>query len=271
MVLLFPGPSPERAREATRMGATTVLRFPMPATELRAAVTQACERPHASAPVQRLERLDGNGHSNRHHGHGGPATGRRRGPADGRPRRIALGRRGVEPAPDGPRPGPVVLGDDPTLRQAVELASTVAPARAPVLIVGEQGTGKTLIARAIHQQSGRRDQPFLEVSCGGIDELGLERELFGQKFDGPTRPSGPAGWPGPTAGRSCSTRSPRSRPRLQARLLRVLIDGEFEPLGSTEPSRSTSGSSSRPARTCRPWSSRASSAASSTTGSTSSA
>src|ERR1700743_3214561 len=50
VILLFPGANPARAREATRMGATAVLRFPMPATELRAAVTQACERPHSSAP-----------------------------------------------------------------------------------------------------------------------------------------------------------------------------------------------------------------------------
>ena len=66
----------------------------------------------------------------------------------------------------------------------MDLAAAVAPARATLLIVGEQGTGRSLVARSIHLRSGRRDEPFLEVSCTGIDELGLERELFGQKYDG---------------------------------------------------------------------------------------
>jgi two-component system response regulator HydG len=120
------------------------------------------------------------------------------------------------------------------LRQAVDLSATVAPARATVLIVGEQGTGKSLIARSIHQQSGRRDQPFLEVSCGGIDELGLEREIFGQRFEGEA-----AERPGRLArahrGTLLLDEVASLSPTLQTKLLRVLIDGEFEPMGSNQP------------------------------------
>jgi two-component system response regulator HydG len=223
VVLLFPGPNPERAREATRMGATTVLKFPMPANDLRAAVTQACER---SFPA------DGSTNGHLSNGHAGP-------------RAIAE----IQPASDTrtitspafesyPRPHsyePLVhsiLGDDHALRQAVELASTVAPARAPVLILGEQGTGKTLIARSIHQESSRRDQPFVEVSCLGIDELGLERELFGQKFEGAEVSERPGRLARADRGTVLLDEVSALTPALQTRLLAVLLDGEFEPLGS---------------------------------------
>ena len=235
VVLLFPGPNPEKAREATRMGAATVLRFPMPATELRAAVTQACEGTSSpDAPA--------NGHANGHHAH--------RPGLDGRPsieaRSVALlqepparaeanGHANGHAQANGHGQVPSILGDDPTLRQAVELASTVAPARAPVLIIGEQGTGKTLIARAIHQQSGRRDQPFLEVSCGGIDELGLERELFGQKFEGTEGSERPGRLARAHRGTILLDEVSALSPALQSRLLHVLLDGEFLPMGATQP------------------------------------
>ena len=223
VVLLFPGPNPERAREATRMGAATVLRFPMPATELRAAVTQACER---SFPMVATNNGSGNGH-----------VVARPGPE---PRPSVDARPPVSPSSDGPpRPeytyqGPNILGDDPALRQAIELAATIAPARASVLVIGEQGTGKTLIARAIHQQSSRRDQPFLEVSCGGIDDLGLERELFGQKFEGSESSERPGRLARANKGTILLDEIAALSAAIQARLLRVLLDGEFEPLGSTQ-------------------------------------
>ena len=230
VVLLFPGPSPERAREATRMGAATVLRFPMPATELRAAVTQACERSFPTAVTANgASNGSSNGASNGHVAHRPYAEPRPSNDSrphfapsfDGNPR--------FEPASQGP----TILGEDPALRQAVDLASTVAPARASVLIVGEQGTGKTLIARSIHQQSTRRDQPFLEVSCGGIDELGLERELFGQKFDGADSSERAGRLARAHRGTILLDEIAAVSPAIQLRLLRVLLDGEFEPLGST--------------------------------------
>jgi len=234
VILLFPGPNPERAREATRMGAAAVLKFPMPATELRAAVTQACERPHSSAPsgsTYGASTVSGNGHH-------APLGVIEPGPTPESSTRSAPL---VETSPRNERNvsgpsvnlGPAILGEDSTLRQAVDLSTTVAPARATVLIVGEQGTGKSLIARSIHQQSGRRDQPFLEVSCGGIDELGLEREIFGQRFEGESEER-----PGRLArahrGTLLLDEVASLSPALQGRLLRVLMDGEFEPMGSSE-------------------------------------
>ena len=223
VVLLFPGPNPERAREATRMGAATVLRFPMPATELRAAVTQACERSFPS---------DGSSNGHSANGH---ATSRAvvESIASSEPRPIASSALDGHPRPRPVDQIPTMLGEDPALRQAVELASTVAPARAPVLVIGEQGTGKTLIARAIHQLSSRRDQPFLEVSCVGIDELGLEREIFGQKFDGSETSERPGRLARAHRGTILLDEVSALSPSLQSRLLAVLIDGEFEPLGST--------------------------------------
>ena len=132
--------------------------------------------------------------------------------------------------------GPVILGDDPTLRQAVDLAATVAPARATVLIVGEQGTGKTLIARSIHQQSGRRDQPFLEVSCTGIDELGLERELFGQKFEGSESSERPGRLARAHRGTILLDEVSGVHASHSVEAAPALLDGgESEPLGSSYP------------------------------------
>jgi DNA-binding NtrC family response regulator len=228
IVLLFPGPNPERAREAIRMGATTVLKFPMPANDLRAAVTQACDRAFTPTSNGSL-----NGHSS--NGHASPKLIAENQPSsDTRPNPTS--------SFDGPsRPRSTehyvraILGEDHALRQAVDLASTVAPARAPVLILGEQGTGKTLIARSIHQLSSRRDQPFCEVSCLGIDELGLERELFGQKFEGAEISERPGRLARADHGTVHLDEVSALTPALQSRLLSVLLDGVFEPLGSPVP------------------------------------
>jgi len=237
VVLLFPGPHPDKAREATRMGATTVLKFPISANDLRAAVTQASERAFPTNGATNGHAS--NGHASNSHASNGQAT---NGQTPARPTAETsavheLRANLVSPFENSSKITPVefphqILGTDPSLRQAVELASTVAPTRAPVLIVGEQGTGKTLIARAIHQQSSRRDQPFLEVSCLGIDELGLERELFGQKFEGSERSERHGRLARADRGTIHLDEVASLSPALQAKLLEVLIDGEFEPLGS---------------------------------------
>lgn len=231
LVLLFPGPHPEKAREALRLGATAVLKFPMPATELRAAVTQACEQ-SIFAP-----KATSNGH---------PAAPPRRSDEESR------GQNGVKapqsylgrPAESSARSElnvPILasqlqfIGDDSSFRQAISLASTVAPSRTPILIVGEQGTGKSLIARMIHQQSGRGDQPFVEISCSGIDELGLERELFGQKFEDEPASERPGRLVRADGGTVLLDEVSELSPTLQNRLLQVLRDGEIEPIGSTQP------------------------------------
>jgi DNA-binding NtrC family response regulator len=68
---------------------------------------------------------------------------------------------------------------DPKMTQLLELAHTIAGTQATVLITGESGTGKTLLAQYIHEHSDRKNQPFIKISCGALSETLLESELFG--------------------------------------------------------------------------------------------
>lgn len=72
-----------------------------------------------------------------------------------------------------------IVGNSLAIRQIFDMIQRVSPGKSTVLITGESGTGKELIARAIHQNSPRRDNPFVAVSCGAIPESLLESELFG--------------------------------------------------------------------------------------------
>ena len=72
-----------------------------------------------------------------------------------------------------------VVGHDYKMLKIFDLAEAVADSRTTVLMTGESGTGKSLLARAIHHRSPRRDKPFVEVSCGALPETLLESELFG--------------------------------------------------------------------------------------------
>jgi two-component system, NtrC family, nitrogen regulation response regulator NtrX len=72
-----------------------------------------------------------------------------------------------------------MVGDSPALRTVRELIAKVGPTPARVLITGENGTGKELVARALHEASPRRDRPFVEVNCAAIPSELIESELFG--------------------------------------------------------------------------------------------
>src|SRR5262245_13538499 len=74
-----------------------------------------------------------------------------------------------------------IIGESPTIRRLREQIVTAAPSNGRVLIHGENGSGKELVARAIHTLSARRDRPFVEVNCAAIPEELIESELFGHE------------------------------------------------------------------------------------------
>jgi two-component system response regulator HydG len=236
VILLFPMNHPERTREALQRGAVSVLRFPLPATHLRAAVAQALGEPEfacGSSPSKPVHAAAPNG--NGANGHNGinhiveDARGLRNGP----PAAKAHGNGSAHHA-DKSSDVPTMLGEDATLRQAIELAGSIATTRAPVLIVGQPGTGKTMLARTIHCRSSRREGPFVEVDCAVLRENVLEAELFGRRAAGIG--DGASDRPGKIAKAHGGTLFlddvAALSPALQFKLLRFLQDGEFEPVGS---------------------------------------
>ncbi|HEX7879157.1 MAG TPA: sigma-54 dependent transcriptional regulator, partial [Candidatus Eisenbacteria bacterium] len=81
--------------------------------------------------------------------------------------------------PGGGAGSPVIVGSNARMQRIYNLIARIAPTDSSVLIVGESGTGKELVARSIHLQSRRADQPFLAINCGALPENLLESELFG--------------------------------------------------------------------------------------------
>ncbi len=65
------------------------------------------------------------------------------------------------------------------MRKVYDVIEAVADTKATIVVTGESGTGKSMLARAIHRRSGRRDKPFVEIACGALPETLLESELFG--------------------------------------------------------------------------------------------
>jgi DNA-binding NtrC family response regulator len=128
-----------------------------------------------------------------------------------------------------------IIGQSPALRETLQLVETVAPTDTTVLLLGETGTGKELIARALHNLSPRRSQAFVKVNCAAIPASLLESELFGHEKGAFT------GAVAPRMGRfELADRGTVFLDEigdlpleLQPKLLRILQEREIERLGST--------------------------------------
>ncbi len=130
-----------------------------------------------------------------------------------------------------------LIGRSPKMRAVFELAKTLAPVDSTVLILGETGTGKELLARELHEASERRGRPFVAVSCGAIPETLLESELFGHDrgaFTGATR-ARPGKFEAADGGTIFLDEIGEIPPAVQLKLLRVLQEKEIERLGETRP------------------------------------
>jgi two-component system response regulator HydG len=128
-----------------------------------------------------------------------------------------------------------IVGESPALRAAVDLALRVAPTRSTVLVTGETGTGKELIASLIHRSSPRADGPLVKVNCAALPETLLESELFGHErgaFTGADRQR-IGRFEQADGGTLFLDEVGDMSPATQAKLLRVLQDQEFQRLGGT--------------------------------------
>jgi DNA-binding NtrC family response regulator len=129
-----------------------------------------------------------------------------------------------------------IVGHDPRMQRIFEVVRAVAASRTTVLMSGESGVGKSLIAGAIHQASPRKDKPYVELSCGSIPETLLESELFGHVKGAFT------GAHADKAGRFLAADGGTlfldeinsASPGMQLKLLRVLQERKFEPVGSNQ-------------------------------------
>jgi DNA-binding NtrC family response regulator len=129
--------------------------------------------------------------------------------------------------------GPVIIGQHPLIEQIGRVVRKVAATDATVLLLGESGTGKDLVARSIHAQSPRRDASFIPVNCGAIPGELLESEMFGHERGAFTGAAAPRAGLLQMAheGTIFLDEVAEMSPHLQVKLLRVLQDGVVRPVG----------------------------------------
>jgi DNA-binding NtrC family response regulator len=133
-------------------------------------------------------------------------------------------------------PATKLLGTSPAMRRVLDLVGRLADAPATLLITGESGTGKSLLAREIHRASRRRQSRFVEVACGCLSETLLDSELFGHvagAFTGATADR-TGKFLQADGGTIFLDEIATASPALQVKLLRVLQDLQFEPVGGMQ-------------------------------------
>ncbi|MBN1847699.1 MAG: sigma 54-interacting transcriptional regulator [Deltaproteobacteria bacterium] len=129
-----------------------------------------------------------------------------------------------------------MVSRSPSMHKIFEILPSVAASTSTILIQGETGTGKELLARAVHGLSPRKDKPFIAVNCGALPDTLLESELFGYKkgaFTGADKDK-PGRFTLAENGTLFLDEIGEISFALQVKLLRVLQDKTFEPLGSTQ-------------------------------------
>jgi DNA-binding NtrC family response regulator len=152
-------------------------------------------------------------------------------------RRLAQERRDgtrAEPVPAPPTSG--IVGKSAAMLNVYKMVARVAKSSAPVLVLGDSGTGKELVARAVHAHSARASGPFVAVSCAAMTETLLESELFGHEkgaFTGAERTRRGL-FEQATGGTLFLDEIGEVPPKMQAQLLRVLQEGEIRRVGGSE-------------------------------------
>ena len=132
-------------------------------------------------------------------------------------------------------PLPEIVGTSPAMREVYRMVRLAAPRSANVLLVGETGTGKEVIAKAIHKLSRRADGPYIRVNCGALHENLLESELFGHvkgAFTGAVE-NKTGRFEAAHGGSIFLDEINSMSPKLQVKLLRVLQEREFERVGES--------------------------------------
>ena len=131
---------------------------------------------------------------------------------------------------------PGIIGDSPLIKDVLAVIAAVAPTDATVLVTGETGTGKELVARAVHQQSRRSSRAFVAVNCGALSESVLESELFGHArgaFTGAIAARRGL-FEEASGGTLFLDEVGELTPATQVRLLRVLQEGQVRPVGANK-------------------------------------
>jgi Nif-specific regulatory protein len=132
-------------------------------------------------------------------------------------------------------PLPEIIGSAPAMQEVYRLVRLAAPPTATVLLIGETGTGKEVIAKAVHKLSRRADGPFVRVNCGALHENLLESELFGHikgSFTGAVE-NKIGRFEAAHGGTIFLDEINSTTPKLQVKLLRVLQEKEFERVGES--------------------------------------
>jgi DNA-binding NtrC family response regulator len=152
----------------------------------------------------------------------------------------ALSAPNLEPHPDGEAEIETdIASHNPKILQIRNISLQVADTDVPVLILGESGVGKEVLARFIHTHSGRQNEPFVKVNCAALPAELLESELFGYErgaFTGAMREK-PGKFELAGSGTILLDEIAEMSPHLQAKLLHILQDGEFNRLGGVRPLR----------------------------------